>query len=245
MNPDQAKFILSAYRANGRDADDPAFAEALKLADTEPHLKQWFGQQQAFDAAFGEKLATVAPPAGLRESILAGVKVSSRKVWWRQPRLLAIAAAIAILAALSPLVWWAAAPVGGKTLPEYAMNYASRPFMLMEHSKDMPKLKAWLVSNDAPLPHSLPSELAQLESLGCKTVIYQGKKVSLVCFDKDGKEYHLFVARRADFPDLANSLAMQSRGSWGSASWGDSEMQYVLVSVAGPDAVRKLVTGST
>lgn len=242
MNPDEAKFILSAYRSQGQDAVDPAFSEALKLADANPPMKRWLEQQQTFDGIVSEKLAAVLLPPGLRESILAGARVGARKVWWRQPRLLAMAAAIAILAAISPLIWWVAAPVGGDTLPEYAMNYASRPFMLMEHSKDMNQLKTWLASHNAPQADELPGELGLLEGFGCKTVRFRGKKISLVCFEKNGTEYHLFVARRTDFPNFPEGLQTRSRGQWGSASWGDAEHQYVLVSNAGSEAIRVLLT---
>ncbi|HEY5892811.1 MAG TPA: hypothetical protein VIT91_06225 [Chthoniobacterales bacterium] len=241
MKPDEAKFILSAYRPHGRDAGDYAYSEALKLADADPNVGRWLQQQQTFDSIVGEKLATLSPPPGLRESILAGARVGGRRVWWRQPRLLAVAACMAVLALVSPLVWWAAVPIGGSSLQEYAMNYASRPFMLMEHSKDMGRLKAWLASRNAPQPGNLPGELARLEGLGCKTIEYQGKKISLVCFDRNGMEYHLFVARRSDFSNLAAALQMRSHGKWGSASWGDAEHQYVLVSAAGSDAVRSLL----
>ncbi|HEY5752875.1 MAG TPA: hypothetical protein VIT21_06995 [Chthoniobacterales bacterium] len=241
MNPDEAKFILSAYRAQGRDAGDPAFSEALELADADPNLGRWLQQQQAFDAVVSEKVARFTPPSGLRESILAGARIGIRKVWWRQPRALAIAACIAILSAVSPLIWRAAVSVEGNTLSEYAMNYASRPFVLMEHSQDISQLKAWLVSHNAPEPVNLPGELARLKGIGCKTLKYQGKKISLVCFDRNGTEYHLFIARHSDFPDLAATLQMRSHGKWGSVSWGDAEHQYVLVSAAGPDAVRSLL----
>jgi hypothetical protein len=42
MNNSEAKYILGAYRADGQDAAEPAFAEALRQAETDPDLGGWF-----------------------------------------------------------------------------------------------------------------------------------------------------------------------------------------------------------
>jgi len=76
MDNREAKFILGAYRPNGQDAGDPRFSEALEQARRDPILERWFLDSLAFDAAITEKLRATEVPPGLRESILAGVKVS-------------------------------------------------------------------------------------------------------------------------------------------------------------------------
>ena len=47
MTNQEAKFTLSAYRANGQDAGDPAFAEALAQAKQDPALGAWLARAQA------------------------------------------------------------------------------------------------------------------------------------------------------------------------------------------------------
>jgi hypothetical protein len=69
---EESKLILSAYRPSGKDADDPAFSEALAVASSDAALGQWLADQQAFDREVARKLAEVSAPAGLRERILAG-----------------------------------------------------------------------------------------------------------------------------------------------------------------------------
>ncbi|MGH7997549.1 MAG: hypothetical protein ACREFX_14475, partial [Opitutaceae bacterium] len=76
MNNDEAKFILGGYRPGGRDAGDAAFAEALDQARRDPSLAAWLERSQAFDRAISERLKTVAPPADLRQAILAGGRLS-------------------------------------------------------------------------------------------------------------------------------------------------------------------------
>ena len=47
MNEEKAKFILSAYRPGHEDRDDPEFAAALALVQSEPELQAWLDDQIA------------------------------------------------------------------------------------------------------------------------------------------------------------------------------------------------------
>src|SRR5262249_23608223 len=81
MDNREAKFILNAYRPGGRDASDPRFSEALEQARRDPILQRWFDETVAFDTAIIDKLSAAPVPSDLRESILAGVKVSRVPRW--------------------------------------------------------------------------------------------------------------------------------------------------------------------
>ena len=70
MDKEQAKLILQAIRPGIDDEADPEIAEALALAETDEEVAAFLAREQAFDAAFAGQLATVEPPAGLRERIL-------------------------------------------------------------------------------------------------------------------------------------------------------------------------------
>ena len=98
MNNHEAQFVLNAYRPNGQDAADPQFSDALAQARRDPALQRWFDDSIAFDKAITEKLCAVEVPAGLRENILAGGKVSRPSGWLRPLHKLAIAAAILLFA---------------------------------------------------------------------------------------------------------------------------------------------------
>lgn len=243
MSDEQIKFLLGASRPGGRDAADPAVAEALAAVERDPKLRAWFEREQAFGGVVREKLREVAPPRELREAILAGARLGSRTPWWRRAGTLAVAAGVALLLSLAPVAWRLTRPAAANTLPEFALAFAGRGFIgLQEHNPDVAKLKAWLAERHAPLPAKIPAELAQLRGLGCRTVGYQGKNISVLCFERD-REYHLFVARREDFPDLPVMAEPQfsSRRGWGSATWSDARHHYVLVSDAGLPAVKRLL----
>ncbi len=245
MNNDEAKFLLSAYRPNGRDAADPAMAEALAQAKRDPALAAWFERQQAHDAAVAAKLRGIAPPPGLRDAILAGARATENarvvRPVWRHPAWLAAAAAVVIL--LGAFMGWRFAPIHGATLEEFAVNFVDRGFTLQKRSADVAVLKAWLAERQQPLPQTLPTEFARLRALGCRMLEFQGREVSLVCFERGGKEFHVFVVRREagaiDAPET--SPRWIERGRLVAAAWSDASNHYVLVSDAPTETVKRLL----
>ncbi len=91
VNSRQAKFLLHGYRANGRDANDPLFRDALRLAANDPSTIAWLESARHFDATMSDRLEEVAVPHDLRETISAGVRltefararrVSRRRLGW-------------------------------------------------------------------------------------------------------------------------------------------------------------------
>src|SRR5437016_2707115 len=73
MTNERAKLLLSAYRHNGADAQDPFFREALEQATRDPELASWLTKQRSFDALIAEKLNSIQPPSSLRSAILDGI----------------------------------------------------------------------------------------------------------------------------------------------------------------------------
>lgn len=255
MSNDEAKFILSAYRPGGEDAGDPAMAKALEQATHDPALRAWFERGQKHDLAVAGKLKEVMPPAGLRDAILAGGRVSAgsrestdehmagaerkKRSWWAQPVWLAAAAAVALFLGVGV---WRMTPVQGGNMEEFAMKFVGKGFMLQKHSADVAALKTWLSEKHGPLPEALPAKFADLKALGCRTLDYQGHEVSLVCFERGGKEFHVFVARLDDVPGAMEAMPRFVEGQkLVAATWTDSKNRYVLVSDAGMEAVKRLL----
>ncbi len=233
MNNEQARFILHAYRPNGADAGDATFEAALTQAQQDPALGSWLERLQAFDRAVAQKLGQVTPPAGLREAILAGARAGSvpaRPARWRQPAWLAMAASFLVLLAVGLLAIRGTRADAAQELPAFATDYVAARFFLSRRSANLDELRAWLARQKAPLPVEIPAGFAQLRSLGCKTLDYQGQDISLICFG-EGKEYHLFVARRGDFPEMPAKAVPQFlvRKGLASAAWSDDANHYVVV----------------
>ena len=80
MEIEQAKFILSSFRPDGQDAQDPDFAEALALAAEDRELGEWLSKERAQDAAFSSALNSIELPEELREEILASLTMDLEDV---------------------------------------------------------------------------------------------------------------------------------------------------------------------
>jgi hypothetical protein len=244
MNTQQAKFILQGYRPNGADAGDATFAEALEQAKLDPILGQWLAREQSLDRAISAKLAEVPAPAGLRESILAGGRVSNttRRSWWQHPALMAAAAGFAVLLATG-LALWPKQVAANSPLAEFALGDTLADSHGGGHGEETSALQAMLSQPTTRLGNRLPVDFKSLCTAGCRTVNFEGHDVLEVCFKREGAWFHCYIAQRADFPALAAAAApvLSDRTGASIASWADSSLLYVVVSKTGHTALARLL----
>ncbi|MBI4624517.1 MAG: hypothetical protein HY736_15035 [Verrucomicrobia bacterium] len=236
MDNNKAKLILSVYRANGVDAQDPMFREALRQAESDPALRAWLAEQQEFDIQVSSAFAGVVGPVEgkvMIQTTMGATRPHQRRWLWP----LALAASIAVLLA----VWTGLQNPGGLALPENA-SLAELATNLSDHhasiglmSSDYMKLRAWIAEKGGPLPDRLPPGLEKMAVLGCQTWKTSRGKVSLVCFvGDDMKIVHLYVFDQPPaglngqgLPDLAQPRFERS-GKWSLALWQDQGRGYVL-----------------
>jgi hypothetical protein len=245
MNNQEARFILGAYRPDGRDASEPRFAEALAQAERDPELRAWFEKQRKFDASFSARLREIAPPAELREAILAGVRASQpRRRFWSNPGWLAAAAAVAVIATVSITTTRSQGRQSASDLAAFALSDLANAHD--EHVGEPPGLtglQEQLVQARLPMTSSLGIDLEELRRKGCRSVKVAGREVFEICFFRDGAWYHLYAARRTDFPsgvaDPKSLIAL--RGEYASTAWADSKNVYALVTSAGQAALRRVI----
>ena len=243
MDNREAKFILGAYRPNGQDAGDPRFSEALEQARRDPILERWFLDSLAFDAAITEKLRATEVPPGLRESILAGVKVSrplrSPFVKW------AIAAALISMTIVGSLIWHNTRSAHLAGWQSQALDVVSSlvrnesSFDVQSHNAD--ELLAWLRANHAPAAQTLPQNLDKLASVGCKTFSWNGKPVSVICFMRpDGGLIHLVTIRTSAESDreLKRQPRIMQQDHWAMATWREGDNVYMLALQGPRDQLR-------
>ena len=238
MNTTEAKFILQARRPDGQDDTEPRFAEALEQARRDPALAGWLAREQSFDAAVAEQLRSVQPPAGLREAILAGARMSRPTPFWRRPQVLALAACVTIVIGLAA-AWPVLRPsVDTEQLALGVMNEIGSD----AHHATMPRargrLHAMLADSSTRLAAGLPMDFAQLKADGCRSLRIGGREVLEVCFERGGA-FHLYVAKRDDFEGDGQAM-FRERGSLAAVTWTDARNTYVLVSRDGTAALRNV-----
>jgi hypothetical protein len=244
MKNEEAKFVLHAYRPNGADAGDATFSAALEQAKRDPALEKWFAAQQAFDRAMCAKLGSIAPPENLRASILAGAKVSqprSGATWWRSPVPVALAASIALLLAVGIAFWPASA--SAEQIAAFAINDTLRKSHAGMEGSEAAELQAMLSQADRPLSGGVPLDFAALRANGCRAIRFEGRDLIEVCFKRNGKWFHCYVARVADFPHVAAKLppTFTDKDGVSAAAWSNGEHIFVVASKAGREAIQHLM----
>jgi hypothetical protein len=249
MDNEEAKFILRAYRQSGADAGDAAFCAALEQAKRDPELGRWLEREMALDRAVATKLSGIAPPAGLRDAILAGGKMSvlRREDWWRQPRWTALAASIALLIGVVGAGWPRFAAVGeAQRFAEFAMEDLIEASDHAAHGPGMGQLAALVSDPTRGLGGPLPIEFDALKANGCRTVRFAGHDVLEVCFERAGKEFHFYVMKRPEKSRIRTGpdgmrFAKTSREQTVSAVWSDERYVYALVGTGDVGALRTLL----
>lgn len=244
MTNGEAKFILAAYRPCGRDAEDPLFAEALAQARDDPDLRTWFISQLAFDASVCAKFRELQPPAGLRETVLAGARVSRAghrpKLWQRRIPWLTLAAAAAVLVVAGALLLSGHARPDLDGLTRFALHDTAHNGT--DHFGSvgaMRELEARLAATNFRSDSEFPFNLERLRADGCRTVRVAGHEVFEICFGRD-HEFHLYFARRGDLTGAHTDMPkFTSQGPLAAATWADSRFAYSLVTSAGTTALRQ------
>ena len=255
MDKREAMLILQACRPDGQDTDRAAFAEALAMTERDPALKSWWEAQQTFDRQIAAKLALLPVPGNLHATIVAGRKVEqlSRGPWI--PVWLAAAAVVALLAVVGISLRHQPATAVASTTPTASpstLSYADYSSSVMDYvngdpslafmTKDPAKISGWLEHQNAPMPH-LVTATQNASPLGCQEIRVHGQPVSLVCYQvAGGGVVHMFVV---DYRALQNppgaSPVMEKHGDWSTASWSAGGKTYLIASLDGADALKKLL----
>lgn len=252
MTNEEAKFMLQGYRPNGGDAQDPAFAEALKQVERDPALRAWFEREQAFDRVIVDKLNAVAPPADLRDSILAGSRLSSKstrqndQAWWQRPWTYGLMAAAALVVLFSMLGLGpvrSAAGVTSEQLFEVAVADAAGAHPDSKHADMLGGFGAWL---ESPASHFaagvLPVSAVQLQTDGCRTIDIAGHEVFEICFSRNGNWYHVYIAPRTNAEALPSvAPVFHQQNELVAMSWSDRQFGYMVSSTTSIEDLRALL----
>jgi len=243
MDNQEAKFILKAYRPGGADAGLAVFCSALEQAQRDPALGSWFEREQASDHAIAAKFKSVPIPAGLRESILTGGKMSAvSRSWWAQPAWFAVAASVALLLA-STLAWRLGGPprTDWNQLTAQILDDAFHDERHGSHGQAAQNLVALVSQPTTKLSALPPVDLSRLKTEGCRTLRLCGHEVAEVCFVRNGGEFHLYVMALPPSRDVPPGARFTDHDGMHSVLWTDSQHLYVLASAKDDSALKALL----
>ena len=256
MKGSETQMLLSARRPGGQDDADPALAVALAKAQADPALAAWAEEQRRTDAALALKLRQVQPPAGLRDRILAGGKVS--RVTWRQwfgRRVLGpfngggllAAAAIVLLIGVALVMQYAGvgAPTDWQAVAVAEVEKIEHAEATIDHQvSDMPEIRTWLAAQTSPVPGgSVPAALAKCGIYGCSKRMWKGQAMTIICFKMDAKnDVHLIALSNANLstPPPQGVPEYSEVGGYVTASWSEGSMTMMLTGKVKREALEKL-----
>ena len=249
MNNEEAKFLLQAYRPDGRDAQDPQFIEALEQVKRDPALEQWFREQQACDSAITEKVRSVPVPTNLKADILAGRKTLRPTTGWKRRSMVAALAAcfVAMLGVVAVLMQ----PSGQLDFARFradmvqfvhGVEQGREPLHLSPG--DVAGIQSWIAENADHLDFRVPPALTQRSGVGCSVVDWNGESVALACFRLGGDQVvHLLVINRQGLRAGPGSEVqyVASLEGMNTAAWSSDNETYLLVSSAPEKVLRRLL----
>lgn len=242
MDKREAKSLLGVYR-KGDAGVDPRFAEAEKLAASDPELGEWWKGEEEIDRAIAAKFAAVPVPAELRARLLAHATNTPFTVARSWPRAALLMAASLVAAAVLFSSWHGPFQPAA-SLADYRdemvsfVKIASPPLEL--ETNDLTRINHYLTSTGAPAQFQVPPALRNMRPVGCRVLRFRGHDVTLICFKRaDGRLLHLLVMTNSAFRDLPEKTqpTYAAEGEWMTAAWREGDMAYLL---AGEGDERKL-----
>jgi len=86
----------------------------------------------------------------------------------------------------------------------------------------------------------LPPGLEGVKSIGCRELVIDGKRGSLICFDTEKGTVHLVIFRRSDvaddLPEVTNPVIEQS-GHWAKACWRKEKYAFSLMALSDKQSI--------
>lgn len=256
---------LSEWLANER-AFDASFSKALSSVHLPETLRNDIlgciaaergstpGPQDELDHLLIQSFATIQAPDPLRARILAAMDqtvrppAARRPLWYRFALPLAAAAGVALAFWLKPGEN-SVESLASQKLPldvvqaNFIRQFENPDFTLDAKREDHRQLLDMLKSRNLPCPCKLPHGLKKVKGIGCRELVINGKRGSIICFDerKNGP-VHLVIFRREDVEGEIPSETphLEQHGRWASACWEYHDNVMLLIAATNKETLASL-----
>ena len=240
MNKDDAKVILESYRA--QDADDPIFAEALKMVAEDPELAEWFEEMQRFDAVMAAKFNEIHVSTDLKDQILSGKHPAATILSFPPWRIVASVGAIAALVCLSLFSWHLLAPPVSPLdqLELQAVAYSDKMPPLQFVCFNAAAVADWINKQPGSAKVGLrlppPPKSLSMAMIGSSMIQWNGHPVVMVCLQNDKRMAMLYIMKCSDFPGVKEGLRdTMQKADWIVRSSTDNGQVHLLATKGGPN----------
>lgn len=241
MTREEAKSILSALHNNERERFDPGVTEALRMAESDPDLADWFADLLESDFVSGE-LDDHPVPSELEGDIRAALNRPSHSPSISRRRMAGgIAAAAALVIAFLGLRWMDRSGSPEPNLATFTENMATTLSSLKGvdfASSDPGSVVNFVRSNGSAFEGTIPATLEGGKLAGCKILDWNGHEVLLVCFAREGDEVpclHLFTIDASAIPGLndGEKTEVSRDDTWVATAWRSGEQLHMLLEKVG------------
>jgi hypothetical protein len=202
--------------------------------------------QDEFDARIRAELRSIPVPAGLRKRILAQSRPGNVIHWefWRPS--IAIAASVALLAV--GLVFFMRRPAEDRSFSGFQTRmaaFAVRQYSMDVLTRDFTVLRDHFTRRGTPASLQLPSALRSTPLKGGASLAWQGRPVSMICFDgPDSKTLYLFVTDSADLGGTPPGPNISKTKGLATASWTRDGKAYFLAADLPESQLQSYTTGN-
>jgi len=208
---------------NPEISNDPEIMKAWDAVQHHPELRRWFEAQREFDKQVRTSLGEFHVPDVLRRDILEQAAKARRQPFgnfWNGlvshwGMWVALAAAVVLMTGFAfrnslinnqnfwYLPQWSAMEKESNFRDAMAVFVDDTLINLDYLSEDRHSIRQWLVGQGGAALKRFPESFLDLTSLGCKTLKWKGKTVSLICFHYGKNDVvHLFVMDRRDASEM-------------------------------------------
>lgn len=208
-------------------------------------------------------MAGIEVPEGLRDRVLTAMeqtaKVHKADFGWKRIGIpLAAAAGIAVgfvamrddstapgqVAYTNPEISNVSNKVPAEAVAAgFVRTFESPIFSLDETSGEMPKIVSFLQGKNLPCGEGyLPPGLRKTKGLGCRELVIDGVKGSLICFDEKDGTVHLMIFRKddvsGDLPGMSDPRIAQD-GDWATATWEKGAFVFTMMGLRDKNQFRE------